>query len=57
MAEDPRDRDELERMKLHTDNERFRLLISNYTAALDLYHSRLSDNAYALGRLDERLGS
>lgn len=49
--------DEFERMRLLAGNEQARMLIEQYEHHQGIYRKCVEDNLYALGMLDERLGS
>jgi hypothetical protein len=48
--------DEFERIKLHEDVARARLLVGQYRTALAFYHEHIETKTYEIGKLDERLG-
>ena len=52
----PRERDELERLQLVDQIERDRALIAQYGEHQAFFRTRVENNRYKLGRLDERLG-
>ncbi len=54
--DDPKDRDEFERIKLHQDIERARMIIEQYGTGMAFYRQEIENKRYKLGRLDERLG-
>lgn len=51
-----READEFERMRLIDQIERDRALIAQYDEHQAFYRTRVENNRYKLGRLDERLG-
>jgi hypothetical protein len=53
---DQREQDEFERIKLHQDVERARLIIEQYETGTAFYRQEIENTRYKLGRLDERLG-
>jgi hypothetical protein len=53
---DPRDEDRFDRIQLHEQIERARLVIDQYEKGMTFYRRIIEDNRYKLGRLDERLG-
>jgi hypothetical protein len=54
--DDPTERDEFERIKLHQDIERARMIITQYEAGLAFHRQEIENKRYRIGRLDERLG-
>ncbi len=55
-VDEQRGRDEFERIQLHHEIERARLLISQYETGMAYFRSQIEGWSYRLGRLDERLG-
>jgi hypothetical protein len=47
--------DEFERIRIAAEIERYRGLIAQYDVHQSYYRTRVEDNRYILGRLDERL--
>lgn len=54
--EDARTQDEFERIKLHQDVERHRLVLEQYENGMRFYRQEIENKRYTIGRLDERLG-
>lgn len=52
----PREYDKFQRIKRTADIERFREIIVKYEEGLADYRSRIEDQLYKIGRIDERLG-
>jgi hypothetical protein len=54
---DPRrSEEEFERIKLHQDIARARLIVEQYETGMAYYRLEIENYRYRLGRLDERLG-
>jgi hypothetical protein len=52
----PRERDEFERIKLSADVERRREILVQYEEGLALYRTKIEEDRYDLGKIDQRLG-
>jgi len=52
----PRERDEFERIRRIAQIEKDRNFLEQYDEGMAFYRSRIEDNRYELGRIDERLG-
>jgi hypothetical protein len=55
-VDEPRVKDEFERMKLHRDREKAQDFISQYERGLAHYRKQVVDFSYEIGKRDERLG-
>jgi hypothetical protein len=55
-VDDPREQDELDRIKLHQDIERARAMLTQYETGMANFRKEIENWRYKLGRLDERLG-
>jgi hypothetical protein len=55
-VDDPRDRYQFDRIKLHQEIERAREIIAQYETGLAHYRQEIENYMYTLGWLDERLG-
>jgi len=51
----PRERDEFERIRRVAQIEKDRNFIARYEEGTAFYRTRIEDNRYELGRIDERL--
>jgi len=54
--DDQREQDQFERIIVHQNIERARLMIEQYATGATFYREEIESNTYTLGRLDERLG-
>jgi predicted DNA-binding protein YlxM (UPF0122 family) len=53
---DPTERDEFDRIRLHQEIERTRTIIVQYEKGLAFYRREIENKRYEIGRPDERLG-